>query len=179
MPCLTIPYHTIPYHTIPYNTIQYPAIQYHTIPDHTLPNFPSQPSCESARRDLSSTPVQQLNWIFATNQLAAETQETKVALENRWSKWKNYPLYHLYGVLNVVRLTALQSRHNKRIRRRFCMFSLLCTLALFSLLFKVFCQISPNYLIMSLVSSCRWACVVRMTKFCGSVEIQFGGTTGH
>merc|ERR1711974_219857 len=147
----TIPYHTTPYHTIPYHTIPYHTIPYHTIPNlsasyHTIQNFPSQLSCESARRDLSSTSVQQLNWIFATNQLAAEAQETNPMSRLPWKtngqKEKNHPLYHLYWVL-IVRLTALQSRHNKRIRRRFCMFcpSLACTLALFrtnSLLFKVF-----------------------------------------
>ena len=46
-------------------------------------NFPSEPSCESARRpDLSS--VQQLNWIFATDQLSAKTQETNPMSRSPW-----------------------------------------------------------------------------------------------
>ena len=60
-------------------------------------NFPSEPSCESARRpDLSS--VQQLNWIFATNQLSAKTQET-----NPMSRSPSKPFYGQKGGKNRSR----------------------------------------------------------------------------
>ena len=106
---------------------------------------------------------------------------------------KPQPQYHLYWVL-IVRLTTLQSRHNKRIRRRFCMFcpSLACTLALFSILFRAFLPNAPKLFDSLLFRAfllntpklfdnvtCQQLQMGLLSKFCRTVQIQFARTTGH